>query len=108
MTWTCEQTEARLSDYLDLAMTAKDRAAFDAHVNTCERCAPMVASVSHLLTRLHVMEQIESPPRLVYAILDHTLGPRDTLSGWRAVLAWLRGIGSVRFAYGAVSMVATV
>jgi len=108
MTWTCEQTEARLSDYLDLAMTAKDRAAFDAHVNTCERCAPMVPSVSHLLTRLHVMEQIEPPPRLVYAILDQTLGPRDTLSGWRAVLAWLRGIGSVRFAYGAVSMVATV
>ena len=54
------------------------------------------------------MEQIEPPPRLVYAILDQTLGPRDTATGWRAVLAWMRGIGTVRFAYGALSMVATL
>lgn len=108
MTWTCEQTEARLSDYLDLAMTARDRAAFDAHVNTCESCAPMVANVSHLLTRMHTMEQIEPPPQLVYAILDQTLGPRDRITGWDAVLAWFRGVGTVRFAYGAVSMVATL
>lgn len=108
MTWTCEQTEARLSDYLDLAMTDRDRAAFDAHVNTCESCAPMVANVSHLLTRMHTMEQIEPPPQLVYAILDQTLGPRDRITGWDAVLAWFRGVGTVRFAYGAVSMVATL
>jgi hypothetical protein len=108
MTWTCEQTEARLSDYLDGVMSREESAAFDVHVNGCERCAPMVASVSHLLSDLHAMEQIEPPARLVYAILDQTLGPRDTLSGWRAVLAWLRGIGSVRFAYGAISMVATL
>jgi anti-sigma factor RsiW len=108
MTWTCEQTEARLSDYLDGVMSREEGAAFDVHVNGCERCAPMVASVSHLLSDMHAMEQIEPPARLVYAILDQTLGPRDTLSGWRAVLAWLRGIGSVRFAYGAVSMVATL
>jgi hypothetical protein len=108
MTWTCEQTEARLSDYLDGVMTSEERGAFDAHVNTCERCAPMVASVSHLLLSMHAMEQIEPPPRLVYAILDQTLGPRETLTGWRAVLAWVRGIGSVRFAYGALSMVATL
>jgi hypothetical protein len=89
-------------------MTARDRAAFDAHVNTCESCAPMVANVSHLLTRMHTMEQIEPPPRLVYAILDQTLGPRDRVTGWDAVLAWFRGVGTVRFAYGAVSMVATL
>jgi hypothetical protein len=108
MTWTCEQTEARLSDYLDGVMSREESAAFNVHVNGCERCAPMVASVSHLLSDMHAMEQIEPPARLVYAILDRTLGPRDTVSGWRAVLAWLRGIGSVRFAYGAVSMVATL
>src|SRR5215475_123158 len=108
MTWTCEQTEARLSDYLDGVMAVEERSAFDAHVNGCERCTPMVASVSHLLTSMHAMEQVEPPPRLVYAILDQTLGPRDTVTGWRAVLAWLRGIGTVRFAYGALSMVATL
>jgi anti-sigma factor RsiW len=106
MTWTCEQTEARLSDYLDGVLTGAEQMAFDAHVDGCERCAPMVASVSHLLSGLHSMEQLEAPPRLVYSILDKTLGPRE--SGWRAVLGWVRGVGSVRFAYGALSLAATL
>jgi hypothetical protein len=106
MTWTCEQTEARLSDYLDGVLAGAEATEFDAHVNGCERCAPMVASVSHLLSGLHSMEQLEAPPRLVYNILDKTLGPRE--SGWRAVLGWFRGAGAVRFAYGAVSVAATL
>ena len=108
MTWTCEQTEARLSDYLEGVLAAEERSAFDLHVNGCPRCTPLRASVSHLLSDMQVMEQVEPPPRLVYAILDKTLGPRDAATGWRATLAWLRGIGSLRFAYGALSMVATL
>jgi hypothetical protein len=54
------------------------------------------------------MEQIEAPPRLVYSILDKTLGPRETLAGWRAILGWVRGVASVRFAYGALSVAATL
>src|SRR6266852_4987237 len=106
MTWTCEQTEARLSDYLDGVLTGAEQMAFDAHVSVCERCAPMVASVSQLLSGLHSMEQLEAPPRLVYNVLDKTLGPRE--SGWRAVLGWFRSVGSVRFAYGALSLAATL
>lgn len=106
-TWTCEQTEARLSDYLDGLLGAAERTAFDTHVPCCERCAPLVASVSHLLTNLHSLEELEPPPRLVYSILDKTLGPRDTLTGWRAALAWLGGLATPRFAYGSVSFAAT-
>jgi len=108
MTWTCEQTEARLSDYLDGVLNPGELAEFTAHVPSCARCAPLVASVSDLVTGLHGMEQIEAPPRLVYSILDKTLGPRETLTGWRAVLGWVRGVASVRFAYGALSVVATL
>ena len=108
MTWTCEQTELRLSEYLDGSLNEAEQRAFDAHVNTCERCAPLVASVSHLLTNLHGMEELEAPPRLVYSILDKTLGPRDSAKGWRAVLGWVRAIASPRFAYGAVSVAATL
>ena len=107
MSWTCEQTEARLSDYLDGALVGAERAAFDAHVNGCERCTPLVASVSHLVSGMHSIEQLEAPPRLVYAILDKTLGPRETVTGWRAVLAWTRGMASMRFAYGALAVAAT-
>lgn len=108
MNWTCEQTELRLSDYLDGLLNEAEQHAFDAHVNGCERCTPLVAGVSHLLANLHGMEELETPPRLVYSILDKTLGPRDAVSGWRAVLAWVRAMASPRFAYGAVSVAATL
>lgn len=108
MSWTCEQTEARLSDYLDGVLAPAELAEFTAHVPTCPRCAPLVASVSGLLNGMHAMEQVEPPPRLVYAILDKTLGPREALTGWRAVWAVLSGRSSLRFAYGALSMVATL
>jgi anti-sigma-K factor RskA len=108
MTWTCEQTEARLSDYLEGALNAEERLAFDAHVNACARCTPLVASVGHLLSSMHAMEPVEAPPRLVYGILDKTLGPREAVGGWRLVLGWLQGMASMRFAYGALSVVATL
>jgi hypothetical protein len=108
MTWTCEQTEGRLSDYLDGVLTPAEMADFTAHVPSCARCAPLVASVSDLLTGLHGMEQIAEPPRLVYSILDKTLGPRESLTGWRAILGWARGVSSIRFAYGALSVAATL
>jgi anti-sigma factor RsiW len=108
MTWTCEQTEARLSDYLDGVLSPVEMADFTAHVPSCVRCAPLVASVADLLTGLHGMEQIAEPPRLVYSILDKTLGPRESLTGWRAILGWVRGAASIRFAYGALSVAATL
>jgi anti-sigma factor RsiW len=108
MSWSCEQTEARLSDYLDGVLNPAELAEFTAHVPSCARCAPLVASVSELLTGLHGMEQIEAPSRLVYSVLDKTLGPRETLTGWRAILGWVRGVASIRFAYGALSVAATL
>jgi hypothetical protein len=108
MVWTCEQTEGRLSDYLDSLLEADDRAAFDAHVNGCERCAPLVAGVTQLMSGLHAMEQVAEPPRLVYSILNKTLGPRDQTSAWRAFLGWTRGLTSIRLAYGALSVAATL
>src|SRR5256885_1517521 len=108
MTWTCEQTEARLSDYLDGMLAASELAAFSAHVPTCPRCAPLLGSVSHLFSGLHSMAPVEVPPRLIYSILDSTLGPRESFTGWRAVIGWARGISSMRFAYGALSVAGTL
>ncbi len=85
MNWTCEQTEARLSDYLEGLLSPAEKHAFDLHVNACERCTPLVASVSSLLSYLHSMKPLETPPHLVYSILDKTVGPRETAKGWRGV-----------------------
>jgi Putative zinc-finger len=108
MGWSCEKTEELLGDYLDGLLQGDDRAAFDLHVNGCERCAPLVASVTSLVSNLHSMEQLPEPPRLVYAILDKTLGPRDQGSAWDAFLAWGRGLSTIRLAYGALSVAATL
>ena len=107
LNWTCEQTELRLSDYLDGVLSQGEQHAFDEHVNACERCTPLVASVSHLLANLHGMDEIATPPRLVYAILDKTLGPREAAS-WSSLFGWFRGLVSQRLMYGTVSVAATV
>lgn len=104
MTWTCEQTEARLSDYLDGLLQPGEQTAFDLHVNACERCTPLVAGVSHALGALHKLEQVEPPPRLASSILTATLGPQT----WRNAKRWLRSLQSPRFVYSAVSVAATL
>jgi anti-sigma factor RsiW len=103
MNWTCELTEARLSDYLDGFLEPSEQAAFDLHVNACERCTPLVAGVSHVLGTLHTLEQVEPSPQLVNSILTATLGPQS----WRNAKRWLRSLQSPRFVYSAVSVAAT-
>jgi Putative zinc-finger len=103
MSWTCEQTEARLSDYLDGLLLPAEQTAFDLHVNACERCTPLVASVSHVLGTLHTLEQVEPSPQLVNSILAATLGPQS----WRNAKRWLRSFQSPRFVYSVVSVAAT-
>jgi len=107
MTWTCEQTEQLLTDYLDGLLPADEQRAFDLHVNSCERCTPLVSSVMHAMSSLRALPELATPPRLVYNILDATLGPRETVTGWAAVKAWIRGIASPKFAYGSLSVAAT-
>jgi len=106
MNWTCEQTELLLTDYLDGLLSAAEKHEFDAHVNTCARCTPLVSSVTHALATVRSLPEIEPPQRLVYNILDKTLGPRETLTGWKAVLAWFRAFNPQRIAYGGVSLCA--
>lgn len=104
MTWTCEQTEARLSEYLDGLLEPAEQAAFDLHVNACERCTPLVAGVSHVLGSLHKLEQVEPSPRLVESILNATQGPQTL----RHAKRWWHSLRSPRFVYGFVSVAATI
>src|SRR5712671_3024176 len=104
MNWTCEQTEARLSDYLDGLLQPVEQSAFNLHVNTCERCAPLVAGVAHALGGLYALESVEPPPQLENAILTATLGAPS----WRNARRWLKSLQSPRFVYSVASVAATI
>jgi anti-sigma factor RsiW len=104
MNWTCEQTEARLSDYLDGLFEPAEQSAFNQHVNTCERCAPLVAAVAHTLGGLYGLEPVEPPPQLENAILTATLGAPS----WRNLRRWLKSLQSPRFVYSLASVAATL
>ena len=107
MTWTCDQIEARLSDYLDGQLHGPEQAAFDEHVAGCAECAPLLASVRSMVGEMQALKPIDAPPRLIYAILDQTLGPRETVTMWQALRNFLRGVASPKFAYGTASVMAT-
>ncbi len=104
MNWTCEQTEARLSDYLDGLLQPVEQSAFNLHVNTCEKCAPLVATVARTLGGLYAMEPVEPPAELENAILTATLGAPS----WRNLRRWLKGLQSPRFVYSMASVAATL
>jgi len=104
MNWTCELTEARLSDYLDGLFQPAEQSAFNLHVNTCERCAPLVAGVAHALGGLYALEQVEAPAQLENAILTATLGAPS----WRNLRRWLKSLRSPRFVYSMASVAATI
>jgi uncharacterized iron-regulated membrane protein len=107
MTWTCDQIEARLSDYLEGVLEGQDRMAFEAHVGSCTECAPLLASVRSLVSELRSMEEVEAPPRLVSTILGQTLGPREKVTGWQVFRNFIRGLATPKFAYGTASVMAT-
>jgi anti-sigma factor RsiW len=104
MNWSCEQIEARFSDYLDNTLTVEEQSALAAHIADCPRCAPLVAEVASLVNGIQALEQVPAPHQLVSSILDKTLGPRKPASRWDGVLAWVSGIASIRFGYGALSV----
>jgi anti-sigma-K factor RskA len=108
MTWTCDQTEARLSDYLEGLLQAPERAEFEVHVRGCAECAPLVESVRSLMSEMQSTGPLEVPSNLVYSILDQTLGPRERVTFWQGVQNFLRGLATPRFAYGAGSVMATL
>ena len=108
MTWTCELTETRLGDYLDGLLEDAEQTELQAHAEACRKCRRLLVGVERLVGTMHEMESIDPPPRLVYAILDKTLGPRETVSGWRGWRNRLRALATPRFAYGAASLVATI
>src|SRR6266699_1925858 len=98
--WSCEETEARLGDYLDGTLAPSMRSQVEAHVASCARCSSTIVNVGGLVRSLAQLKPVAEPPNLASAILEATLGPRRGKSDWKAWLGWLRPFSQPRFAYG--------
>jgi hypothetical protein len=118
MTWTCEQIEERLSDYVDQLLTAEERSGFVSHAEGCARCGPLVRRMKGLVGELHRLELLETPPLLVEGILAKTSRmaheEKKLARDWRAWLEWatwrdaLQVVAQPRYAMAAVTMVITL
>jgi len=108
MTWTCTDSEERLSDYLDGKLSPEDSAAYSVHTAGCANCGRMLASVSGMISRMHALELLEEPPRLAQKILDATLGPRAKERGWKRWFNWVPVLWQPRFAMGLVTVAASL
>jgi hypothetical protein len=89
-------------------MSAPERAEFEAHARECAECGPLVESVRNLISELQSVEPLEVPPRLVYSVLEQTLGPREHVTFWQSFKKFLAGLATPKFAYGTASVIATL
>lgn len=63
---SCEQFEQNVSDYIDGALTAADRAVMDAHRSQCSRCAALLSDVREIVASAAVLPPL-SPSRDLWA-----------------------------------------
>jgi len=108
MNWTCEQTEERLSDYLDNRLDTEEVAGLNRHAATCVNCARLIELVGATVRQMRSLDPVEVPAGLVPSILAQTIGPRVEKKGWRGWFAWTQPIFQPRFAMGALMCAVTL
>jgi hypothetical protein len=66
-----EHTELRrkLSDYLDNAVSARDRQEIEEHLNECLRCREALAELKQVVSAIHDIPPVEPPPWLTTRIM---------------------------------------
>ncbi|MEQ1949077.1 MAG: zf-HC2 domain-containing protein [Bryobacteraceae bacterium] len=90
---TCLELDERLTDYLDGALNADQKAAVDAHLAQCADCAELARDASGAVAFMERTAAVELPPALVGNILaELRVGPS------RAVVqpSWIERIFGLR------------
>lgn len=71
---TCNEIEARLSDYLERSLDAKDGADVEAHLKGCPSCEALRFDVEQIIALCHAFPTVEPTQQLVNRILQRTAG----------------------------------
>jgi predicted anti-sigma-YlaC factor YlaD len=84
-TMNCVTVEGLLSDYLEHALGAGDRAVVDQHLQTCRDCAELAAGMTGVLAWGKTFPVYEAPPWLAQRIVSNT--PRAARESWTETIA---------------------
>ena len=69
-TMTCEQVAARVTDYLDGALTTDERVRFERHLERCEDCRAFAAQFAQTVNALGGVRADEPDPVGLDALLE--------------------------------------
>jgi len=86
---TCQRIEELLSDYLEGALPAAERAAFEAHLAVCPGCAALANAMKDTMAAAASFPEVEPSPALfarLYAIPEEK---RERPSLVRPIFEWL-------------------
>jgi hypothetical protein len=67
---TCDELAARITDYLEGALSATDRARFEHHLDGCGDCREHVAQFVRTLNALGALRGDDAAPESLDALLD--------------------------------------
>lgn len=67
---TCDEVAARVTDYLEDALTEVDRARFEDHLDGCDDCRAYVAQFAQTLNALGALRGDDAAPEALDALLD--------------------------------------
>ena len=80
----CAQCEERMSDYLENAIGADDRAQIESHLQSCAACSELMSGMKDIVTWAQTFPVYEAPQWLPSRIVANT--PRIAREGWLETL----------------------
>jgi putative zinc finger protein len=114
MNWTCDQTDDRVSEYLEKLLSPEESAAFVAHAKTCSYCDLLAKRVAAAMQMMHATPAPEPPSYLATRIIGATVGaqapvaaPVPKQSWWQRWFSFEGILWQPQFAMGAVTVAAS-
>jgi hypothetical protein len=86
-TMTCGELEAKLADYLDGTLGARDRAAVEAHLASCARCRALVAALEERPAAAMALPPL-TPPRDLWSGIESRIQSRVIAIGAQPARWW--------------------
>jgi hypothetical protein len=107
----CPEFESILADYLDGTLSNSERAAVELHAAECEPCGAFMAEVTHGVSLLSTMQEVEPPQELITRLafqspVGRVRDPFEQQTWWsRFSQKWLQPVLQPKLVMGAAMMV---